>query len=196
MKQWLEKAVNRYLALDPESKQRMIPLQNKIVTFEIKGISLTVQMIFIEKMIQLKWDQFQKPDLIIRGTPLNLFHMHMARDQRQSFFAEDVMVEGNMELAQHVLALFDELEIDWEDYFSTWFGDIPAHQVGRLMRDAKKMGQRICNTFSYNTSEYIHEEANMFPPKEALQQFFQEVDELRMDVDRLNARIEKLRAKW
>jgi len=32
----------------------------------------------------------------------------------------------------------------------------------------------------------------LFPPKESLQDFFHDIDLLRMDVDRLEARIEKI----
>lgn len=192
MKEWFEKAVNRYLALDSESKKRIGALQGTIVTLELQGISLTLQMVFTEDTLQLKWDDFKNPDLTIRGTPLNLLHMSLARD-RQKFFAEDVVVEGNMELAQQVLAVFDELEMDWEDYFSTWVGDVPAYQTGRLFRRLKKMSQRVRHVISYNLNEYVHEEISLFPPEAALQHFFQEVDELRMDVDRLEARIEKMK---
>jgi len=195
MKHLLEKAINRYLALDPESEQRIASLQDKVVTLEILGIPLTTQMVFTQKNIQLKWDNFSQADLTIRGTPLNLLHISMVRDQRKQFFAEDVVVEGNMELAQQVLAIFDDLEIDWEEYFSQWIGDVPAYQTGRLVRHLKKFGKKLSQTFTYNLNEYMHEEINLFPPVEALQHFFQEVDELRMDVDRLEARIDKLNKK-
>lgn len=195
MKQLLEKAINRYLALDSESKKRIHSLQNKIVTLELRGTPLTMQMIFSYDTVQLKWDDFVDPDLIIRGTPLNLLHMSLATDRRK-FFAEDIIIEGNMELAQQVLAVFDELEIDWEDYMSTWVGDVPAYQTGRIMRHLKNTHERMRKLFSYNINEYVHEEINLFPPKEELQQYFREVDELRMAVDRLEARIEKIKEKW
>lgn len=194
MKQWLENAVNRYLLLDPESLQRFAALENKIVTLEIIGMKLTVQMIFTQHNIQLKWDHFLKSDLIIRGTPLTLLHMHCSQD-RQTFFQEGITVEGNMELAHEVLAVFDELEIDWEELMAKWVGDVPAHQTGRLLRGLQQFNQRICNTFSYNLNEYIHEEIHLFPQAEALNLFFHEIDELRMDVDRLTARIEQLKEK-
>lgn len=193
MKKLLEKAINRYLALDSESARRIALLEGKVVTLELKGISLSVQMLFMNKTIQLKWDDFLQADLTIRGTPLNLIHLSLARDQRQQFFAEDVVLEGNVELAQQVLAMFDELEIDWEESLSKWTGDVPAYQTGRLLRDLKRVGLRIRKIISYNLNDYLHEEINLFPPVEALENFFQDVDELRMDVDRLDARIQKLK---
>ncbi len=192
MKLLIEKAINRYLSLDPESKHRIAALQGKAVTLELLGINLIVQLLFSEEGIQIKWEDFLKPDVTIRGTPLNLFHMSVAEDQRKQFFEESVVLDGDMELAQPVLAIFDELEIDWEEYLSQWIGDVPAHQAGRLMRGLNRFRQKISQTSAYNLNEYVHEEINLFPPAEALQQFFREVDELRMDVDRLEARVNRM----
>jgi ubiquinone biosynthesis protein UbiJ len=192
MKTLLEKAINRYLTLDPESPKRIASLNNKIVSLELSGILLTVQMLFVDKTIQLKWNDFLIPDLTIRGTPLNLLHLSLAPERRQHFFAEDVALEGNIELAEPVFAIFNELEIDWEEYISKWTGDVPAYQTSRFVRQIKKVGQRIRKTLVYNLNEYLHEEINAFPPLEALENFFHDVDNLRMDVDRLEVRIKKL----
>lgn len=195
MKQLLEKAINRYLALDSESASRMASLQNKIVTIELKGLKLVMQMVFIAGGLQLKWDDFLDPDLIIRGTPLNLLHMSLVEDKKK-FFADDVLIEGNMELAQQVLAVFDELEVDWEEALSTLVGDVPAYHAGRVFSRLKNVSLRIRKAVSYNLNEYVHEEINLFPPVEALHDLFHGIDELRMDVDRLEVRIEKLKEKW
>ncbi len=193
MKQVLEKALNHYLALDRESKRRIALLQDKRVTLVLSGTPLIVQLVFRTEKIEMHWDHFSEADITIKGTPLNLLHMSVARENHQRFFAEDVLVEGNMELAQHVLAIFDELEIDWEEKLSQWVGDVPAYQTGRVMRGMRAFKQRVERTFMRNLNEYLHEEINLFPPVEALQHFFNEVDELRMDVDRLEARLLKLK---
>ncbi|HSW93717.1 MAG TPA: SCP2 sterol-binding domain-containing protein [Gammaproteobacteria bacterium] len=192
MKQVLEKAINRYLLLDPESAKRIMQLDGKVVTLVLSGVPLTVQLLFIHGTIQLKWNDFLTADLTIRGTPLNLLHAGFLRNQRHAFFQDDIVLLGNIDLAQPVLAIFDDLDVDWEDIVSKWTGDVPAYQAGRLLRDVGKMAKRIGKTFSYNVNEYLHEEINLFPSKEAIDIFFHDVDDLRMDVDRLMARIKRL----
>lgn len=192
MKRLLENALNRYLELDCQSKQRMAPLQDKIVTIQLLKTPLTVQLIFIDDKIQLQWDHFLKADLTIKGSPLNLLQAGLVRSERPRIFAEEVEIEGDMELAQPVLAIFDELEIDWEEKLSQWLGDVPAYQSSRFLLKLKSLSQRVRKTTLQNVNEYVHEEINLFPPAEALRQFFHEVDELRMIVDRLEARVEKI----
>lgn len=198
IKTWLEKALNRYLALDPEAKKRIALLQNKVVALELSGTPIKVQLLFTPTQIQLNWhdEVVLVPDITIRGTPLNLLHMSISSGkQRRRFFVDTICVEGNMELAQQVLAIFDELEIDWEEQIAQCVGDIPAYHAGRMLRGVKQFGQQLRGVLRDNVDEYVHEEINWFPPAEALQDFMRGVDELRMDVDRLAARVAALKEK-
>ena len=193
MMRLVQKALNRYLALDPESASRLARLENKRVGIELLSTGLYFELYFIDKKIELKTKkQETQPDTIIKGTPLSLLHLTAARDDRKRFFAEDVTIEGNIELGQEVIDLFDTLEIDWEEYASHWVGDVPAHQFGRFVRRVFQFKSRAVETLEQNVNEYLHEEAEFFPPKEALSDFFRDVDHLRSDVDRLEARIEKI----
>jgi ubiquinone biosynthesis protein UbiJ len=198
MRTFLEKnaetILNRYLTLDPESIHRLKALENRMVTIELMKINFVFQVIFTESKIRIKTDDFAKPDTIIKGTPLSLLHMTLSQD-RKKFFADDVSIEGNIELGQQVIDLFDTLEIDWEEYLSRITGDVPAHQLYRAISHFKNFTSHLKKAVSQNINEYVHEEKNLFPTPEALQDFFQDVDSLRMDTDRLEARMLQLQKK-
>src|SRR3989344_8250035 len=142
MREWIEQgiektfqnALNRYLVLDPESKSRLHALYGKTVAIELLGLGLHFHLAFTSQEIKLNMNAATKPDTTIKGTPFSILHMSLARDERKKFFAEDVIIEGNIELGQKVIDLFDSLEIDWEEYASHWIGDVPAHQLGRFIK--------------------------------------------------------------
>jgi ubiquinone biosynthesis protein UbiJ len=177
----LQKAVNHYLSLDPESLQRLLKVRNKIVKIELLGIGVDFYLTFTEKA-----------DTIIKGTPLRLLHMALSGEKRQQFFVEDVSIQGNLELGQQVTHLFDQVEIDWEEHFSHLVGDVSAHHLGNIFRKMKAWGKQTRNTLIQDVNEYVHEEINLFPASEALRDFFHDVDSLRMDTDRLEARLKQL----
>jgi ubiquinone biosynthesis accessory factor UbiJ len=189
----LQQAINRYLALDPESKTRLCGMQGKCVTIELVGTGLVLQLEFTAEKVCLKQEVLEKPDTYIKGTPLTMLRMALTQGDRKHFFAEDVSIEGNLDLGQQVIDLFDQLEIDWEEYLSRWTGDVPAHQFGRMLRKVKNMVQHTREILLQNVNEYAHEEAEWFPSEEALRDFFMDVDKLRMDVDRIEARILNLK---
>jgi ubiquinone biosynthesis protein UbiJ len=193
MKRMLEKALNRYLALDPESKSRLEILQGKVVTLELRGINLTFQLVFSADQVHVNWKDFVKADTVISGSPLTLLRMSFAEGNRKQFFAEEASIEGNLDLGQHVIDLFDQLEIDWEEYLSKVVGDVPAHQIGRFAKRIKKVSRRFSDAMCHDLNQYIHEEIEIFPPAEALNDFYHDVDAVRMDVDRIAARIAHLK---
>jgi ubiquinone biosynthesis protein UbiJ len=189
----LQKALNYYLALDPESKQRMHLLQGKVVTIDLLGLGVTLQLVFANDQVKLSMNDFVFADTHIKGTPLSLLRLALAEGDRKQFFSDDVSIEGDLDLGQAIIDLFDQLEIDWEEYLSRFTGDVSAHQVGRWVRELKQMSERTRTVLLQNVNEYVHEEVDLFPANEAIKDFFTDVDDLRMDVDRMAARIEQLK---
>lgn len=190
--QAIEKALNSYLALDPESQTRLSYLNDKIVKVDLLGINLIFYLSFNQTTIKITSNIDTKADTTISGTPLRLLYMTVSRGNRQQFFSDDVAIQGNLEIGQHVIDLFDDLEVDWEEFLSKWIGDAPANFLGRLGRQLKAWGQQAHDTLVMDVNEYVHEEINIFPPLEALQDFFHEVDLTRMDADRLEAKVMQL----
>jgi len=189
----LTKSINAYLDLDPESRQRLKKLQGKAITIELLPLKFIFQFMFSDNGVKLEADELHPADTKIRGTPLQMLAVAMTRDNRHRFFAEDLIIEGNAELGQQVIELFDDLNIDWEDSLSRFIGDIPAYHASRIVRKVNAWLGEVETTLTQNMNEYIHEEAQWLPAREALQDFFSEIDSLRMDVDRMEARISNLR---
>ena len=191
----LTKAINTYLDLDPESKDRLRKLSGKAITIELLPFHFVFQCCFYADSIAIQTDSLLETETNIRGTPLQMLGVMMTKENRQRFFADDIRIEGNAELAQDVIALFDELDIDWEENLSRFIGDVPAFRVGNVLRDATTWLKQAKETLTQDVNEYVHEEAMWFPNRESLQDFFADIDTLRMDVDRIEARVKQLREK-
>lgn len=189
--QSFEALLNRYLALDPESQHRLAALDGKLIKIELTPTPIVLNLSIQSGKIHLNNEVVDQPDVLIKGTPLSLLHMSMAKDRKQ-FFSDDVSIEGNLELGQQIIDLFDTLEIDWEEHLSKIMGDVSSHQLGRLARGVKDVMNRFQESLLQNVNEYVHEEALIFPPREALNDFFNDIDVLRMDADRLEARVKRL----
>lgn len=187
----LQSVINQYLALDPETTNRINDINHKIVTIELLGIPLVFQVIFKNSMIEIQ-KASEKPDTIIKGTPLSLLRMSIDKENRKRFFSDDVVIEGDLELGQKVIDLFDSLDIDYEEYLAYWIGDLPSYHMGQLSKKIRAFKNNFTSTIKDNVNEYLHEESEFFPAKEEILDFFNDVDQLRLDVDRMDAKIQKL----
>ncbi len=191
-----EKAINHYLLLDPLTPQRLSKLQGKAVAIEFKGLPLQLKLIILFSSQGLHiLDNYQAPvDATIRGTVLSLAKMGLSSATKsESLFVGDVEIDGNVELGQDVKQFLDGIDIDWEEHLSRLIGDIAAHQVGNIVRQAKQWSEQAQETTRKNISEYVQEELRCFPTREEIDDFFADIDRIRCDVDRLEARLKRIK---
>lgn len=188
----LAKALNGYLQLDPESATRLQALQGKVVTIELLPFHFIFQCEFTLTGIQLHADVLLPATTAIKGTPLQMLGAMLAKENRHQFFSDDLVMEGDAEIGLQLVELFDAMQIDWEEYFSRLAGDVPAYHIGQVVRHVKNWLHQTNDSFINNVNEYIHEEKCWLPSRESLQDFFHDIDTIRMDTDRLEAKIKFL----
>ncbi len=69
-----------------------------------------------------------------------------------------------------------------------------AHKIGNIFRSGQNWTEESINTFKLNSKEFLQEETRDLPAAPEADQFYQHVDQLRSDYDRLLARIKKIQA--
>jgi ubiquinone biosynthesis protein UbiJ len=82
-----------------------------------------------------------------------------------------------------------------EEELSRVIGDVAAHQVGNAARAFLEFGRRAAGTLAQNVAEYLQEEGRDVPARTEAEEFNVEVDRLRDDVERLEARLALLQGK-
>jgi ubiquinone biosynthesis protein UbiJ len=190
----LTKAINTYLGLDPESKKHLQKLKGRVATTKLLPFDAIFQLTFTDKGVEIQTEELLNAETTITGTPLQMLGMMLNKSNRNQFFADDLSIVGDAELGRDIVALFDEIQIDWEEHLSQFIGDVPAHHIGRLANRVKSWLNHADTTFTSNINEYLHEETEWLPPREALDDFYNEIDKLRMDVDRIEAKISHLKS--
>ena len=187
-----ETALNRYIALDPEGARGFAPIYGRIVVIEIQGLGARVTLIPGPDRMQIFGVYDATPDCLIRGNPLALARMGMAERKEAQLSSGEIHIEGDSTIAQRLSEAMARLDIDWEEQLSKLVGDPIAHQVGQGLRAVGEWGQRTGETARTNLKEYLQEEARLMPSRYEVLDFLTRVDTLRDDVERLDARIERL----
>lgn len=190
----LEIALNRYLALDPETMSRLVVLTGKVIGVELRGLGITLYMAPHSGGIQLMRDYDGAADAVISGTPLSLARVGIG-EERGLVFAGEVEIRGDVTVGQRFEAVLREIDIDWEEQLSNLVGDVAAHQVGNLLRDTLSWGAKSMKTLGRDITEYLQEESRHLPQRDEVEKFLAAVDVLRNDVERLDARVRRLQAR-
>lgn len=189
----LEGLLNWAIRKDPEAFTHLDGVHGKIICIELIGLGQQLYLIPNPSGIQLLGDIEGEADCTIRGTPWSLARMGGEQSGSDQLFSGDVEISGDTQLAQHFSHFMNTLEIDWEEQLSKLTGDVVAHEVGNLLRGFSEWGQDQLTTSRLNLQEYLTEELRLLPSRCEVEEFLADVDTLRDDLDRLDARIGLLR---
>lgn len=192
----IEKTLNAYLLSDTDSHKRLSAVAGKSVSVELTPLQLVFVCQLHQQGVHLHSNKDEiEPQTKIKGSPMQLMGALIDKDRRHQFFADDLTIEGDAELAQQVIQLFDQVSIDWEEHASRLIGDVPAYQLSKLVSSVRGWLKKASSNLSQDANDFLHEEAAWFPAREQLQEFFAEIDDIRMDTDRLEARIAHVKSQ-
>ncbi len=190
----LETALNQYLTLDEDVELLLAPLAGKVIAVHLEPLNETLYLCPTRDKIQIL-EHFQgEVDTQISGSLSALGLMGLDASSIRSIFNGELNIEGDTCTGEIFQQLFKKLDIDLEEKLSHFTGDIIAHKIGNLFRSADNWTQQSLETFRLNTEEFLQEETRELPAKPEVAIFFQQVEELRSDFDRLEARIERLQS--
>lgn len=188
----MERALNGYLALDPEGARAFTPLHGRIIGIEIEGLGTRLTLVAGPARVQLFGPYDATPDCLIRGAPLALLRMVIARRKDSEIGKGMVEIDGDSTIAHELAKAFARLDVDWEEQLARLVGDPLAHPLGALARGLTRWGRQTSETLSSDLKQYLEEEARLLPTRYELEAFLGDVDVLRDDVERLEARIDVL----
>jgi len=188
----IEMAVNRVLQLDEDTLARLQRLQGKVIAIEIRGLDVSLYLMPGPDKLSI-YGRFEgEPDTVLRGTPVALMRMGLVKHAGDVLFAGDVEISGDVELGQQFSEILDALDIDWEEHLSHFTGDLVAHKLGNVVRSALSWGQQTVDTLGQDVAEYFQEENEALPNGDEVENYISQVDVLRSDVDRMEARVQRL----
>ncbi len=189
----LQKAINHALALDESMPSKLQALEGKLLEIIIKPLNVNFFIHFTGAQLHLLTESENQPDTIIQSNPLGLIRLSLLpASKMRSVFNDDVSISGDIELGQRVKNLFDELEIDWEGHLSRFTGDVIAYQLGSVVRQGLAFKKQIHASMHQNLTEFLQEEIRIFPPREEINDFFNDIDELSLATERLTAHVNQL----
>ena len=190
----LSSAVSAFLRLDPETLARLGELQGRVVRLVFLDLGVSLYLLPTEAGLLLRDHHEGEADVTLSGN-LPAFARLGLGAQPGLFFSGTLAIDGDVELGQRFQDVLQGVTIDWEEQLSRALGDVAAHSIGNLVRDARAWQQRTLSTIGQDLTEYLQEERRDLPPRHRVDDYMREVDELRADCDRLARRVARLQRK-
>jgi len=189
----IETAINRYVALDPEMRDKLAAFDGKVIKIEIAGTTKVLYMFPGKHGIHISTAHEGVVDTILRGSPLSLFKMGLVSNAATMLLKGEVEISGDTRLGHQFKSVFSQMDIDWSEPLAELVGDTLAHQMQQSGKKLGRWGRDSIKSVATSVSEYLQEESRDVVTATELEIFNDAVDQIRNDVDRLQAKINLMR---
>ncbi len=192
-------ALNRLVALDPETREGIGKLEGRRIGVFVRGPQVAFSIAARHRTLQIEpppnaGDDGSANDFELNATPGSFLAMALDRDG-DARPAGRIEIAGDADLAQQVQRLARQYRPDVEAAFAAVFGEIIGTAIARALHDAARWVGQGARHFRDDTVDWLRDEARVTVPHPEMNVFLDDVDSLRERVDRLAARVRHLDEK-
>lgn len=189
----VESGINRVLRLDSTALQRLQPLTGKVIAVECASPALHLFILPSDEGLLLASQWAAEADCTLRAPASSLLRLALSKDKTAVLHSPEVDLEGDSHVLMELAAVLQNLELDWEYELSRWIGPVATALIAGHLRSRAQWYQHGFESLNQNLAEYLSEEARTLVGEREAQARFNELDQLKIDLDRLEARIERLK---
>jgi ubiquinone biosynthesis protein UbiJ len=183
--------LNRNIRATTPARDLCQQLAGTTVAVRVRDTALAMYFTIGDSAVDLSTEFEAEPDLVISGSLLTLAQM-AGTSGEQAIRNGTLELTGDIETAQAFQALLGFAAPDIEEELSGLVGDVAAHRLGEVARGVRNWARDARSLMTSNIREYLQEESRDVPSRYEAERFASRVDALRDDVDRLEARLNRL----
>ncbi|EXF43350.1 protein YigP [Pseudomonas sp. BAY1663] len=187
-----EHGINRVLRLDPTALPRLARLGGRIIEIDCTAPAWRLFLLADDEGLRLASSWGAEADCRLRAPATSLLRLAVSRDKTAVLHGPDVEIDGDSGLLMGLAEILQDLELDWEYEVSRWLGPVGAQLLGSSLRNPLYWVRENADTLRQDLADYLSEEARALVGQAEAQACFDELDDMKLTLDRLEARIERL----
>ncbi len=193
--QALETAVNQVLKLEGDIETLMQPLVGRSLSVEVTDWRFKLLLVGKPQGFHVYVNAENQADVMLSGDLFALLSL-VKSDQPQAILSgQKVSVSGDTSVLQAFSLFAKQLNLDWQQALSNIIGDIPAHLLSQPLKRALQYLQQNHQSHYQDLRDYLQQECRLLPCREEVEDFFEDIQQLRQDIDRLALKVECMATK-
>ena len=183
--------LNRNISESTPARELCQKLSGTLVAIRVRNTALAAYFVVNDEALDLVTSSADEPDVVITGSIITL--ARMAGQSGEAAIRDGSLdLTGDAETAGEFQQLLAFAKPDVEEELSGIVGDVTAHRLGEIARGVGRWGRDARSTMGANIREYLQEESRDAPSRYEVDTFTSNVSTLRDDVDRVEARLNRL----
>ena len=102
------------------------------------------------------------------------------------------MVAGDAELAQKLYDTLLKIDIDWPGILTPWLGHVLTNELHKKGKKVIDWSSQLNDSLNRNLQDYVKEEKRLAPSSDRLESLKDDIDLLKLRVDRVMAKTQLL----
>ena len=191
----LEEVFQRLLKYAPAAQVALNEFDDQCLQLEIIELQLTAYFEFDAGEVKVRFQREEPATTVLRGSLINLLLLLFSDslfEPSTNLSGTGVTLEGNPQLLVRLKNLARQSDFDWEAPICEAFGDLLGPLIAQGLKTVSHKMHTASQMCPMYIAEYLTEELQAVVSRHELEDFYQSVDQLRADTDRLEARINKL----
>lgn len=190
----LQSALNRALALDPETRGQLRRLDGRALSVTFTDTPLALRLAVSGETLEVGPAFGGDSALRVAATPGSLIGLLLRRGDDAALAPGKVEIAGDAELARRLEKIASGYRPDFEEAFTRVFGDVIGVKLAQGFAAALRFARERGEALLRDGADYLREESRDLVAPGEMDEFLDDVDALRERGDRLDARIARLAA--
>ncbi len=188
----VERGLNRVLELDSTALPRLARLNGRVIAVQSQSPSLQMFILADGQGLRLAGQWAGAVDCTLRAPVSALLRLALARDKQAVLHEPEVELDGDSGALMELAGVLQDLELDWEYELSRWLGPVPTALLAGHLRSRAGWTRENLHSLQLSLADYLSEESRTLVGRREADARFAELDDLKLSLDRLDARIERL----
>jgi len=185
----LESSLNQLIATDSVTVAALAKLSGKVIEFKVIDAPIHCYILPYAQGIELQQHYESNAHSTLMGSLKNFRELALSEDSSEHFFGNGISISGDTQLAATFARILNNAKIDWQGIIASLSGDLVAAELASFFQSSKAQLNITKDSLALNIAEYLQEEARTLPSPVEIETFIEDIDSVRSDVDRLEARL-------
>lgn len=187
-----EHALNRLLCLDGTAQPRLARLGGRVIAVRCTAPELTLHILPNADGLRLASHWQGEADCTLHAPAASLLRLAASRQKTAILHSPEVRLEGDSASLLALAGILEDLELDWEYELSRWLGPVATQLFAGSLQHATRWSGQSLASLRQDLADYLGEESSTLVGRHEAEARFAEVDDLRLVLDRLEARLARL----
>lgn len=184
-----ERSIAAALARDSVTARRLAALQGKCLLISARDPDWQVWLQPAEGEIALRASSDQPADCELHATSTLLARLLVSSDRKALLQEPEVELVGDSQLLVTLQNIMADLQLDGEAELARWLGPVAGHAIGSVLRRSHQWGRESRASLRQTMAEYLTEESRQLVGQAEARARAEQLHELRLQLDRLEARV-------